>query len=121
MSIDLTGKSVEELKQFQDQVAAQLEETERNAVIDFYESIQKKCKALGFESIQDLHAKYLEYQTANKKKLKKGNVAPVYRSKINPENTWTGRGKHPRWLSQEAAQQGMQVKDLLESLLIQKD
>mgnify|MGYP001363847627 FL=1 len=29
----------------------------------------------------------------------KGSVAPKYRDPKNPENTWTGRGRMPRWLS----------------------
>jgi DNA-binding protein H-NS len=29
----------------------------------------------------------------------KGNVAPKYRDPKNPENTWTGRGRMPRWMT----------------------
>jgi DNA-binding protein H-NS len=28
----------------------------------------------------------------------KGSVAPKYRDAKNPENTWTGRGRMPRWM-----------------------
>ncbi|WP_036213062.1 H-NS family nucleoid-associated regulatory protein, partial [Novilysobacter arseniciresistens] len=28
-----------------------------------------------------------------------GKVAPKYRDPSNAENTWTGRGKQPRWLA----------------------
>ncbi len=28
----------------------------------------------------------------------KGTVAPKYRDPKNPENTWTGRGRMPRWM-----------------------
>ena len=28
----------------------------------------------------------------------KGNVAVKYRDPQNPENTWTGRGRMPRWM-----------------------
>jgi DNA-binding protein H-NS len=27
-----------------------------------------------------------------------GSVAPKYRDAQNPENTWTGRGRMPRWM-----------------------
>ena len=30
-------------------------------------------------------------------------VAPKYRNTANPEQTWTGRGKQPRWLAEEVA------------------
>ena len=28
----------------------------------------------------------------------KGSVAPKYRDPMNSENTWTGRGRMPRWM-----------------------
>lgn len=38
----------------------------------------------------------------------KGTVAPKYRDPKKPENTWTGRGRPPRWLA--AATKGGKVK-----------
>ena len=38
----------------------------------------------------------------------KGNVAVKYRDPQNPENTWTGRGRMPRWMV--AATKGEKVK-----------
>jgi DNA-binding protein H-NS len=38
----------------------------------------------------------------------KGSVAPKYRDPKNPENTWTGRGRMPRWMA--AATKGNKVK-----------
>lgn len=38
----------------------------------------------------------------------KGSVAPKYRDPKNPENTWTGRGRMPRWMV--AATKGGKVK-----------
>jgi DNA-binding protein H-NS len=32
-------------------------------------------------------------------KGRKGTVAVKYRDPKNPENTWTGRGRMPRWMS----------------------
>ena len=29
----------------------------------------------------------------------RASVAPKYRDPQNPDNTWTGRGKQPRWLA----------------------
>ena len=39
---------------------------------------------------------------------RKGTVAVKYRDPKNPENTWTGRGRMPRWLV--AATKGNKVK-----------
>ena len=38
----------------------------------------------------------------------KGSVAPKYRDTKNPENTWTGRGRMPRWMV--AAMKGSKAK-----------
>ena len=38
----------------------------------------------------------------------KGSVAVKYRDPHNPENTWTGRGRMPRWMA--AATKGGKVK-----------
>jgi DNA-binding protein H-NS len=116
--IDLSNKSIDELKKLQDEIASQIEETERNVVIDFYESFNKKAQEMGFESIQDLHSTYLEYKALAKKNSKKVQIDPVYRSSKNPSDTWTGRGKHPRWLVQEAKEQNKTVAEILPGLLI---
>ena len=39
-------------------------------------------------------------------------VAPKYRNPANPAETWTGRGKQPRWLA-EFTKQGRKVEDFL--------
>jgi DNA-binding protein H-NS len=41
-------------------------------------------------------------------RIGKGSVAAKYRDPKNPENTWTGRGRPPRWLT--AATKGGKAK-----------
>ena len=43
-----------------------------------------------------------------RKKGGKGTVAVKYRDPKNPENTWTGRGRMPRWMA--AATTGNKAK-----------
>jgi DNA-binding protein H-NS len=43
---------------------------------------------------------------------KLGKVAPKYRNPANPKETWTGRGKQPRWLAAETAK-GRKLDDFL--------
>ena len=43
---------------------------------------------------------------------KLGKVAPKYRNPANPSETWTGRGKQPRWMAAETAK-GRKVEDFL--------
>ena len=39
-------------------------------------------------------------------------VPPKYRNQANPEQTWTGRGKQPRWMAEEVAK-GRKPEDFL--------
>ena len=43
---------------------------------------------------------------------KLGKVAPKYRNPAKPSETWTGRGKQPRWLAAETAK-GRKVDEFL--------
>ena len=43
---------------------------------------------------------------------KLGKVPPKYRNPANKAETWTGRGKHPRWLAAELAA-GKKIEDFL--------
>lgn len=37
----------------------------------------------------------------NNKRHKPVNAVVAYRSKLNPSNTWSGRGNRPKWLREE--------------------
>jgi DNA-binding protein H-NS len=43
---------------------------------------------------------------------KLGKVAPKYRNPSNPKETWTGRGKQPRWLAAETGK-GRKLEEFL--------
>ena len=49
---------------------------------------------------------------AAKAPRKLGKVPPKYRNPENPAETWTGRGKQPRWLAAQVAG-GKKVEDFL--------
>ncbi|KRG42060.1 DNA-binding protein [Stenotrophomonas pictorum JCM 9942] len=51
-------------------------------------------------------------KSAAKTGRKLPKVAPKYRNPANAEQTWTGRGKQPRWLA-EYTGQGRKVEDFL--------
>ena len=62
------------------------------------EKLTAIARDAGFD-IQDLFGKVRKGQ---------GSVAVKYRDPKNPENTWTGRGRPPRWLA--AALKGGKAK-----------
>ena len=51
-------------------------------------------------------------KAASTKGRKLGKVAPKYRNPAKPSETWTGRGKQPRWLAAETAK-GRKVEEFL--------
>ena len=58
----------------------------------------------GLEKIKSIAAEYglsadeLKSLSGNKVVGKRGSVAPKYRDPKDSENTWTGRGRRPKWV-----------------------
>jgi len=58
----------------------------------------------GLEKIKSIAAEYglsaeeLKLLSGAKSSGKRGSVAPKYRDPSNSENTWTGRGRKPKWV-----------------------
>jgi DNA-binding protein H-NS len=84
----LDSMSFAELAQMQariERLKVEKQNSERN---ELRQRIIAMAKEHGFE-ISDLFGKG---------RNGKGSVAVKYRDPHNPENTWTGRGRMPRWL-----------------------
>ena len=64
------------------------------------EKLTAEAKKAGF----DIH----EIFGSGRKGGGKGSVAPKYRDPKNPSNTWTGRGRMPKWMV--AATKGNKAK-----------
>ncbi len=122
MSIDLSGLSAKELgvlirtaKKQQTLVA------KRAPIAKVRAQLAKSAKAAGYtlEELFGTAAAGMKApktakagKTASKPGRKLAKVAPKYRNPANPDETWTGRGKQPRWLA-EFTSQGQKVEDFL--------
>jgi DNA-binding protein H-NS len=84
-----------ELRNQVDRMMAEKQTSERNAL---RQKMADMAKEHGFD-IREL---------LDGRKGKGGTVAPKYRDPKNPENTWTGRGRMPRWMA--AATKGNKAK-----------
>lgn len=107
---DLTGKSVEELNNLIEEAKKQIEVTKVTELDNAYLSIIEAAEKVG-TSVEDILA-HGEKRKLNKKKSEKAKVEPRYRNKANHEETWTGRGKQPRWLVAEI-EKGATLEDFL--------
>ena len=119
MSIDLRGLSAKELatliskaKEQQTRIA------KRTPIATVRSKITKFAKAEGY-TLDELFgttgakATKKSIKAASTKPARKlGKVAPKYRNPANTKETWSGRGKQPRWLAALTAK-GKKVEEFL--------
>ncbi|HET6568322.1 MAG TPA: H-NS histone family protein [Rhodothermales bacterium] len=100
--MDLSNKSRTELFSLQDQILREIEKRTR----------QEKEEALRkIRSIADEAGIPLSEISGTPRGNKRKGKAPIkYRDPNNPENTWAGRGRKPKWL-EEALARGKKVED----------
>lgn len=122
MSIDLSGLSARELgalirtaKKQQTIVA------KRRPITKVRAQLTKLAKTEGY-TIDELfggaaapapRARKAAKAPAKTAGRKLGKVAPKYRNPANPKETWTGRGKQPRWMAELTAKGGKKPEDFL--------
>ena len=95
---DLEKKSYAELAEMQVQIERLKIEKQNAERSSLRQRLTDLAKQHGF----DIHELF------GKRGKGKGSVAPKYRDPNNSENTWTGRGRPPRWLA--AATKGGKAK-----------
>ena len=118
MSIDLRNLSAKELgaliekaKQQQSRLA------KRTPIATVRSKITKFAKAEGY-TLEELfgmsgnRGAKAAAKPSSRAGRKLGKVAPKYRTPATPKETWTGRGKHPRWMAALIAK-GKKADDFL--------
>ncbi|HBD89161.1 MAG: transcriptional regulator [Rhodobacteraceae bacterium GWE1_64_9] len=101
--MDLNGLSLKELKDLQAQVAKAIASYEDRKKKDALAELEDRARALGF-SLAELTG----LQVARKR-------APATAKYANPENsadTWSGRGRKPRWF-EAAIKAGRPIEDMM--------
>lgn len=88
MSIDLTGLSLKDLRDLQSRVTKEIsgyeERRKKNAIAE----LEEKAKEMGF-SLAEL--------TGAASIRKRAPAVPKYSNPDDPSETWSGRGRKPRW------------------------
>lgn len=88
MDIDLDSLGLKELKTLQTQVAKAISTYEDRKKRDAIVELEERARELGF-SLSEL--------TGTVATRKRAAAAPKYANPANPEDTWSGRGRKPRW------------------------
>ncbi|ENW02963.1 hypothetical protein F933_03369 [Acinetobacter beijerinckii CIP 110307] len=98
---DIRNLSIEELKKLQDEAGALIVVKQEQEILDAYDKVYAIADSVGL-TLEVL----LEEGAKRKRKIQKKPVEPKYRNKTNSDETWTGRGKQPKWLVQEIEKGG---------------
>ena len=105
-NIDLSGYNLNELKGLQNDVEKAIKQRQEQDVQKAREQILAIAKDAGI-SVDDLLA--TSGKKANKGSRKK--VQPQYQNPKDTSQTWTGRGRQPKWIV-EALASGKKLDDL---------
>lgn len=102
MKIDLDGLDLKELKDLRNQVDKAIQNYNERRKAAALAELEETAKKMGF-SLAEL--------TAMSGGKKRKAVAPKYANPANPAETWTGRGRRPRWV-EAALAKGKSLDDL---------
>ncbi|HUB91737.1 MAG TPA: H-NS histone family protein [Dyella sp.] len=107
MAIDIKSLNQNQLNDLIQKAQARQQELEKEKVTRAREKVLALLKAEGvsFEEV------FGGAGAARGKRRGTGTVAPKYRNPADPEQTWSGRGKRPRWFN-DALKAGKKEKDL---------
>ena len=100
--MNLDQMTLNELKDLQDKVAIAIFDYNKRQKAEARAAAVAAVKAFGFN---------LEDVLGEGKTKTKSKVAPKYAHPENPELTWTGRGRKPKWVDAALAS-GKSMKDL---------
>jgi DNA-binding protein H-NS len=102
MNVDLNSMSLKELKDLQGQVAkaiANFEDRKKKAALA---ELEEKARAMGF-SLAEL--------TGTAAPRKRAPATAKYANPADASDTWSGRGRKPRWFA-DALAKGKKPEDL---------
>lgn len=99
--MNLENMSLKELKDLQEKVAIAIFEYNKRQKAEARAAAVAAARAYGFS---------LEEVVGEKKSKKKSKIAAKYIHPDNPELSWSGRGRTPKWVT-EARAAGKNLKD----------
>jgi len=103
--IDLSIYTIDELNTLVDRAKREVAAKQLDQVHDIRKRIETLAREQGM-SIDEL----MSFDVRRKRGPGRANGEIRFRNPVNPEQTWGGRGKRPRWL-QEALLQGAKLDD----------
>lgn len=105
MAVDIKNLNHNQLNDLISKAQERQTEMRKEKVVKLREKVHAMIKAEGY-SFDDIFG-----SARGKTRRSTGTVAPKYRNPGNAEQTWSGRGKRPRWFN-DALAAGKKEKDL---------
>lgn len=106
MTIDLATLSIDELNELKKGIALELEARQRGERQKLVDEFRERAKALGMSPDELMGA-----VKAKGAKAPKVRGVPKYANPADKNQTWTGKGKRPRWVH-DALNVGKSMDDL---------
>lgn len=100
MSIDLDNMSLRELRDLRNKLD--------RAISTFEERRKREALAAAESAVREFGFNLADLTTGKQARAK---IAPKYANPEDPSQTWTGRGRKPRWV-QEYLSAGKKLEDL---------
>ncbi|WP_114087597.1 H-NS family nucleoid-associated regulatory protein [Thalassospira profundimaris] len=108
-TIDISKLSYKELRELMEQTEEEVENRKEQAIKDLRAEFNQKLNDAGF-SIRELYPEVFKATAASSAPAKsKQSTPPKYRNPVNPEETWTGRGRVIGWVLKLAEEKGTTV------------
>ena len=104
MDLDLNTLDLKELKALQAKLTKAISTFEERRKKDALVQLEEKARELGFASLSEL--------TGAQVARKRAASTVVYANPENLEETWSGRGRKPRWFL-DAVAKGLSAEDML--------
>ena len=105
MAVDIKSLNHNQLNDLISKAQLRQNELRKEKVVKLREKIHALIKAEGY-AFEDIFG-----HGRTKTRRSGGTVAPKYRNPADAEQTWSGRGKRPRWFN-DALKAGKKEKDL---------
>jgi DNA-binding protein H-NS len=105
MAVDIKNLNHNQLNELISKAQVRQNELRKEKVAKLREKVHALIKSEGY-SFDDIFG-----SSKGKTRRSTGSVPPKYRNPANAEQTWSGRGKRPRWFN-DALKAGKKEKDL---------
>lgn len=106
MNTDIDNLNIDQLRELTEKAQVLIEKKKSAEIDDAFRQLLDVAASVNM-TLDELIA-----HGQKTKRVVKRSVAPRYRNPNNLEQTWTGRGKKPRWV-QDLLDQGKQLDELM--------